>query len=520
MPSAPSILPSLRPGRRASATFIACALAASGCSSSPDGTGDLSSDVVTTVAVETTDRTDTTDTAERSADSTADDAMTDDDPGGENGGAGGDGADGIGDPLFPGVGNGGYEVEHYQLELAVDRPRLEGTATLTIVPETALDRFNLDLIGLTVDQITVDGAETPFDHVGRELTIDPVQNLVAEAETTVVITYGGNPEPIDDPAGPAALGWYSEAFGTFVISEPTGAATWFPSNDHPQDKATFDFAVTVPSDEVAVASGVFKGSTDNGDGTTTWMWSMHDQMATYLASVVTGDFDLIDEPPLGDIEVRHVVPAGQADRLGPIAERQRPMIELFQDRFGPYPFESHGLAIVNSDLGFAALENQTLSIYDAEFFGPFVPDEFTDRVMAHELSHQWFGDAVSVETWGDIWLNEGFATWAEYYWVEQSGGDPWVGASPNLGPLVDLAAPNLFDENVYVRGGFTLEALRRTVGDDTFFAILRTWVERHSGGVASTADFLDLVQELAGDGPTQLVEEWLTAPQMPQLPPR
>ncbi len=488
--------------------LAAAALAASCTSPSATTTGDLSSaaDTPTSTGEATTSATDGTESP-----STTGSIPTS---------VGAIGSDSIGDPLFPGVGNGGYDVQSYDLELTVARPDLRGRATITLVADQVLDRFNLDLIGLTVTNVSVDDTSTPFEHVGRELTIDPPLDIEPGAPITVVVDYEGRPVPIDDPAGPAALGWYTEPFGTFVIAEPTGAPTWFPSNDHPVDKATFRIAVTVPTDEVAVASGVLEGTSDNGDGTTTWRWVMSDPMTTYLASVVTGDFEIIEEPALGEIEVRHVVPAEESERLAPILARQRPMLELFEERFGPYPFESHGSAIVNADLGFAALENQTLSIYDAEFFGPFTPDEFTDRVMAHELAHQWFGDAVSVATWGDIWLNEGFATWAEYHWVEQSGVDPWTQPGYELGPLVDLAAPNLFDANVYVRGGFTLEALRRSVGDDTFFAILQTWMVRHNGGVASTQDFLDLVDELAGAEARALVESWLTEPQMPQLPPR
>ncbi len=476
------------------------------CSSTvdPSTTGDLASEIVEA-------RSTTTEVADSSS-STA--APADREPQGSIG------SDTIGDPLFPGLGNGGYDVQSYDLAIAVDGPTITVRALISIDATEQLERFNLDLIGLDVTRVEVDGRSARIKRTGRELEIDPGRTLYPGENFLLDIEYSGDPMPIDDPAGPAALGWYTEPFGTFVISEPSGAATWFPANDHPQDKARFRFAITVPSDQVAVAAGILEATDDNGDGTTTWHWYMRDPMATYLASVVTGDFAMIEEDPIGTIDVRHVVPIADAERLAPIVARQRPMLELFQDRFGPYPFDSHGVAVVDADLGFAALENQTLSIYDAEFFSPLTPDSFTDRVMAHELAHQWFGNAVSVETWGDIWLNEGFATWGEYYWVEQTGVDPWVGPPGNLGPLVGLAAPNLFDQNVYVRGGFTLEALRRTVGDEAFFALLQTWVERHSGGVASTQDFLDLVGEIAGADAQALVNTWLTDPQMPQLPPR
>ncbi len=140
--------------------------------------------------------------------------------------------------------------------------------------------------------------------------------------------------------------------------------------------------------------------------------------------------------------------------------------------------------------------------------------------MAHELAHQWFGDSVSPATWGDIWLNEGFATWGENYWVEQSGSDPWTDVPYNLGPLDDLESDQLFGENVYTRGGYALEALRRTVGDDTFFQILQTWVTRFGGGVASTADFVDLVDELGGSEAKVVIESWISDATMPDLPAR
>ena len=513
--------------RSALAAIACCALVAAACSPaySTSTTGDLSSEAVPEGRSSTTASTDGTATDAAATDtSNADDGTeesldeetdTTTDPY-----AAAVGDDSIGDPLFPGLGNGGYDVKEYDLSIIVDRPNIEARAIISINADQRLDTFNLDLIGLEVTGVMVDGVPSPFEHVGRELIIDPLRVVVPDNPVTVVVDYRGVPRPISDPAGPADLGWYSEPFGTFVLSEPVGAATWFPANDHPLDKATFRFAITVPSDEVAVAAGVLETTTDNGDGTTTWHWVMRDQMATYLASVVTGDFTIVEEPPIGDIVVRHALPSDDAERLAPIAARQRPIIELFQDRFGPYPFESHGLAIVEADLGFAALENQTLSIYSADIFGPFVADSLTDRIMAHELAHQWFGNAVSPAQWGDIWLNEGFATWAEYYWVEQTGNDPWGQPGGSLGPLENLAAPNLFDQNIYVRGGFALEAVRRTVGDEAFFAILQTWVTRYSGGVASTADFLDLVGELGGTDARQVLQSWVSDQQMPQLPDR
>lgn len=491
---------------------LAGSLLVAACTSdATDSAGGLSSEAVPSTSESTTTTAAPTDTQPETT------VVDGEDPADDSGAIGNDG---IGDPLFPGLGNGGYDVQNYSLAIDVDRPNITATATITIEADEPLDRFNFDLVGLDVTEVSVDGEPTAFEHIGRELSLDPASVIEPGEPVIVVIDYGGVPEPIADPAGPAELGWYTTDTGTFVVSEPIGAASWFPANDHPLDKATFDIAITVPTDEIAAAAGLLDSTSDNGDGTTTWTWSMSDPMATYLASVVTGSFAFVEEAPIGDTEIRHLFPSNDADRLAEIAERQRPMMELFEDRFGPYPFASYGIVVVDADLGFVALENQTLSIFDASLFITGVPGSFVDRVMAHELAHQWFGDSVSPATWGDIWLNEGFATWGENYWVEQSGSDPWTDVPYNLGPLDDLESDQLFGENVYTRGGYALEALRRTVGDDTFFQILQTWVTRFGGGVASTADFVDLVEELGGSEAAAVIESWISDATMPDLPAR
>lgn len=436
----------------------------------------------------------------------------------------------VGDPLFPGLGNAGYDVLSYDLTIAVGTAlsgpgTIAATATLALVPASDLDRFNLDLVGLTVDDVTVDGVAAAFTREGRELIIDPVADLIEGSVSQVVVSYQGTPTPIVDPSGPAPLGWYQEDWGSYVVSEPLGAASWFPSNDHPRDKATFTIRVTVPKGQTAAASGELIDETNNDDDTTTFTWEMDDPMATYLASVVTGSFVIENQPPINGVGIRNVLTtddgfAADLDDVRTELTTVDQMLNEFTGLFGPYPFDEYGVVVVPEQLDFA-LENQTLSIFGSDFFDPDLPVGLTQQVLAHELAHQWFGNDVSPQNWGDIWLNEGFATWAELYWGEREGTDSFDDYSDFVfAPLVGFEAEDLFDLNVYYRGGLTLEALRRTIGDDAFFDLVRAWVDRHSGSTASTEDFLDLVEELAGTDNRLLMESWIFDQDMPQLPPR
>ena len=430
----------------------------------------------------------------------------------------------IGDPLFEGLGNGGYDALHYDLSIDTtsneERGAIDGTAVITLVPQQDLPRFNLDIEGLVVDDVTVNGEPARFDHAGGELTVRPTEPLSAGSETTVTVTYHGLPEPLHDVGDVFELGWQAKHWGSYVVSEPIGAANWFPSNNHPGDKATFKIAITVKEGLTAAGPGSLIEQTE-GDGTATFVYSMPYQMATYLASVVTGDFVIDESEGPNGVTIRNVLHAPSANAMRPILERtSAPMLELFDQLFGPYPFDNYGIVAVPEPLGFA-LENQTLSVFgvDTVTFDSI----FTEQILAHELAHQWFGDAVSVAEWDDIWLNEGFATWADAYWLEQNGQEYFrvldqYNRSSELGPLKGLHAADLFDENVYVRGGLTLEALRRTVGDDAFFAFLQSWVVTHSGGTASTADFLDLVDSTFGEDTQQLMKAWIFSDLSPELP--
>lgn len=436
------------------------------------------------------------------------------------------GSGSLGDPLFPEAGNGGYDVLHYRIELDTTGPELVGFATIEALATQDLSSLNLDLVGMTVDEAHIDGLPVQVDRDGREMTLTPMAAIPDSAIMTIEVAYHGAPQPVPDPAFPTILGWLDEPWGSYVAAEPLGAATWFPGNDHPLDKATFEISITVEVDEIAAGPGLLIDQRDSAEGTT-FTWLMDDPMATYLASVVVGDFTITTaefqtETRETPIVLRDVLPSARSDEILAVIEgRHAAMIAEFEELFGPYPFDSYGVVGVPEELGYA-LENQTLSLFSAEMLAN--DSLFIEQIQAHELAHQWFGNHVSPATWDDIWLNEGFASWADIYWTGKVTGedqfDRTAGAfaGGSLGPLIGIKPDAMFDTNVYIRGALTLEALRRTEGDDSFFELMRAWTSTYGGRTASTDDFYAMVGEWMTPQAVALAKSWVEDEQMPQLP--
>lgn len=427
------------------------------------------------------------------------------------------GAAGVGDPYFPTLGNGGYDVDHYTLTLTwtpsdgsiSGQTRVEATATQN------LSRFNLDLAGLEVTGVLVNDLTTAFNRVERELEITPAHVIPRGARFSAVVAYHGVPQPVSDGTDLIDVGWRTNGRGAFVVSEPTGAETFFPVNDHPSDKATYVLEITAPADQSVAASGLLVDVRDRGDGTKTWTYDARDPMASYLLQIAIGDFVLIDGGNVGAVTIRHAVHRPLVRAVEAVTARTADMIDVLDDIYGPFPFESYGVLVVDAPLGFA-LETQTLTIVGSDIAHA---GGDADLILLHELSHQWVGDAVSPSTWKDIWLSEGLATYSEWLWTERTGGRSAATSARNAAhSKADLAQPpgdpgsgELFTRSVYLRGGMTLQALRETIGDPAFFTVLRTWVDDHRGGSASTADFIALAERISGQQLDNLFLAWLYA---------
>ena len=442
------------------------------------------------------------------------------------------GAPGAGDPYYPFAGNGGYDVSHYDLDLTFDRTpnTLVGDAEIEARATQDLSRFNLDLRPfMVVSRVEVDGSRATFTREGEhELVITPRKGIRRGKKFEVEVQYAGTPEPVVDPDH-SIEGWVPTHDGAFVVNEPQGSPGWYPANDTPKDKATFDFEVTVPAGIEVIANGVLEGRKTKR-GRTTWEWEERDPMAPYLATATNGEFETRFGRTLGGLLEYNAVDPTTRRSLDPastpepalawerIESAQPNALRLFSELYGPYPFDAIGAIVDYAPNVFYSLESQGKANYWR------VPPEST---IVHEVAHQWFGNAVTLEQWPDIWLNEGFATWSEWIYDERTAGvtaqsvfeelyNGWEAGSYLDVPPGDVGGPeNLFAGTVYDRGAMTLQALRVKIGDAAFFRTLRTWYAKYRYDNATTADFVEVAERASRQQLDQFFEIWIYTPGKP-----
>lgn len=433
------------------------------------------------------------------------------------------GAESLDDPYVGTAGNGGYDVISYDLDIAWSPAdtNLDGETTIVATATQNLGSFNLDLYDLEVSAVTVDGQDARFSQGNFELVIVPAAPVAEGTTFTVVINYGGTPAQGGRFSTTGPSGWHTLPDFVYVLGEPLSALTFHPANDHPSDKASFTYRITAPTGQTAVAVGTLQDTVDNDDGTTTWTYVQPFPQTTYLTTLMIGPFEVREAgTSTSGVRIRNVFYSDLADAAEPVFARQADMMDAFEPLFGPYPFDVYGSAVVNDAIG-GALETQTLSVFGNDIIGF---SAFAEDIVAHELAHQWFGNAVSVTRWEDLWLNEGFASYAEALWQEAK--DPTFSYQAWIEELLVFGGPlesqvhrpptnDLFSASVYLRGAFTLHALRLEIGDAAFFELLRTWVDTFGGANATTADFENMAEEISGQELSALFELWLRTEGLP-----
>ncbi|MGW7433621.1 M1 family metallopeptidase [Streptomyces sp. NPDC054861] len=439
---------------------------------------------------------------------------------------------GIGDPLFPHLGNPGYDVRSYDIHLRYGGRNTEPLAAVTRIEAVAtadLERVNLDFTHGRVSSVTVDGAPADFATSGEDLVITPAGPVEDGDPLEIEVSH------TSDPSGPADTGgWVRTGDGLAMANQADAAHRVFPSNDHPADKAYFTFRITAPRALTAVANGLPTGRTEHG-ATTTWTYRTAHPMATELAQVSIGDTTVVHRTGPHGLPLRDVVRTADRELMEPWLKRTPGHLEWMEAQVGPYPFETYGLLVADADTGFE-LETQTLSLFERRLFAePGYPDWYVDSIMVHELAHHWFGNSVSPRSWSDLWLNEGHASWYEALYADQvrkqplerrmkaayaasdgwraAGGPPAAPAPPSPGQKISLFRPVVYDGSSLV-----LYALRREIGEEAFQVVQRRWVSEHRDATASTADFTALASRVAGRDLTGFFAGWLYAKKTPPMP--
>jgi Peptidase family M1 domain/Peptidase M1 N-terminal domain len=450
------------------------------------------------------------------------------------------GARSIGDPLYPSIGNGGYDAQVYRLRLAYDPAVrvLRGRATLLATATQDLRALSLDLQGLRVRSVRVDGRPAFSRRRATKLLITPTRGIPAGAALRVTVAYGGRVRPVHEPGG-GTTGFVPTRAGAVVYSQPIGAQNWFPNDNTPADKATFDVTLRVPAGLEVLGNGRLVARRRTRAGTA-FRWVERFPMATELATATLGRYEIVRSRTRAGLPLLSAIERGGPGSPSPsrraLAHRRAllgrigPVLRTLERLLGPYPFESAGAIVAERpDFG-DALETQTRPLYVGEFDA---------ETQIHELAHQWLGDSVTITRWSDVWLQEGFATWAE--WWAGHALDPRAPTTAQAAarayrpsartrrgrlrerwrPLIVQRRRDLFGDAPYERGAMLLEALRQRVGDPTFRRILSDWLAEHRYGNVTTDDFVALSERDSGTELDALFDDWLHTVGKPTVtPPR
>ena len=425
------------------------------------------------------------------------------------------------DRVYPDVGDPGVDALHYALDLTWDPEArtLDAVERLDLRATTDADSLRLDLAPpLSPSSVTVDDADAAYDHDGKDLVVDhPVEG---DGEHTLVIRYSGEPGPVPAPVQRSdfsTTGWtVTDDGGVWTMQEPYGAYSWYAVNDQPSDKALYDVTISTPAPMVGVSNGELLSRRDAG-GRTTTHWRLDQPASSYLVTVAIGDFTMTRDRSSSGVPITYWTPADKPQLIRRI--RKAPAeLDWLEDRLGPYPFDTLGFLVVDSRSG---METQTMiTLGDTRY-------ATSPEVLVHEMAHHWYGDVVTPVDWRDVWMNEGMATYLQGVWQSEDEGTPleermdyWATLDSQLrqdaGPPAFYHPESFGAGNVYYIPAVMWDELRKKLGDELFWRLVRAWPTVHEDGNADYEDITSWWSEQSGEDLTDFFNAWLLGPETPR----
>jgi aminopeptidase N len=431
----------------------------------------------------------------------------------------------IGDPLAPGLGNGGYDVVAY--DLAVQwKPKLATariTATVEAEATEALDTFTLDFAEFAIQSITVNGEDAKADLDRSKLTVTPASPIAAGDTFVTEVRYVGPPGLHRSDLARHEVGWTITDTGTvFVTADPDGTHLWAPVNDHPLDRATWRIEISAPTPLFGIASGNMTNRVQ-GPETTTTEWTTSQPVGPQAITLAIRDATLMEPKTSSGVDLRNLLPAAMADDPPPVLGKVDAMIDFLEQRLGPFPYDSYGIAVIDGIS--PPLPANTWSILTAEQLADENQAEL--RIVA-DLARHWFGDSATPRTWSEVWLSTSLPLYASWMWLENQNGSKSIEVVARVArsEVKDSAwqAPNdpiegdIYGTATFLYGAVYLHALRLKIGDRAFFDLLRTLHSDHKGDVITTSDLVSETYRASGQDLRFYIDAWFAADPLPGFP--
>jgi aminopeptidase N len=414
---------------------------------------------------------------------------------------------------------------HLWFDLARQTIRGEVNHSVSMLRDDAT-QIRFDSVGLTIQNVTVDGHDAKFETTANELIVMLAKPAKRGDRHEVFIRYQGQPKKglyfiLPDKNYPQR----AKEIWTQGESEDTRA--YIPIYDYPNDRMTSEMLLTVPANWTTISNGRLAGVKEEGDGTKTWDWKQEQPLSTYLISVVAGEFVEKTDMWRG-VPLRYVVPRGEEYKIDSTFSRTKEMLDVFSEKLGvPYPWAQYAQTSVD-DFIEGGMENTSAStlLARALVHPKLAPEERkgSDDLDSHELAHQWFGDLVTCKDWGNIWLNEGFATYFEHLWDEAHYGaddaayqfwrdqHDWFAEKDLYSvPMLTHDYPDMaaFEGNIYTKGGWVLKMLRTKLGDADFWRALHAYLETNRGQNVVTADLQKAIEQSTSTDVDKFFHQWI-----------